>query len=91
MTWQDLCNGIFEGGGSIMAWLNVAVLYRAKEVRGVSVSAFAFFAAWGVWNLYYYPHLNQWASFVGGVPLACANVAWVVLAVIYRRRKSEGT
>ncbi len=86
-TWQDAFNGSFELGGAVMAWLNVVVLYKAKRVAGVSVSVWTFFAAWGAWNLYYYPYLDQWASFWGGIPMVAANITWVIMAVRYQRRK----
>ena len=56
-------------------------------MRGVSAWAFVFMATWGVWNMYYYPHLGQWASFAGGVVINSANVTWVVLAFRYRGNK----
>ena len=85
MTWQDGANGLFECAGGLMNWTNVAAIWRDKKVRGVNVWASAFFTAWGFWNLYYYPHLNQWASFVGGLFIVSANAAWVYLAIKYRK------
>lgn len=80
----DLTNGLFEVIGSILLWRNVAALLRAKEVRGVHWGATAFFTVWGVWNLYFYPHLGQWFSFAGGLSILAANTAWVVLALKYQ-------
>lgn len=48
----------------------------------------AFFSAWGIWNLVYYPTLGQWASFIGGVLLVAGNVAWVVLAISLQTDKT---
>ena len=41
----------------------------------------AFFTAWGIWNLVYYPAIGQWYSFAAGIVLAAGNLAWVMLAV----------
>lgn len=81
----DVINGTFELLGSLLLWLNVLVLYRAKQARGVHWSASAFFTLWGGWNLYYYPALGQWFSLGGGVSVVAANATWVVLALRYRR------
>lgn len=82
----DLTNGLFELLGGIFAIRNCNVIMEHKEVRGVSLLSNLFFTSWGFWNTYYYPHLDQWASFFGGVILAFANLAWLGLAVYYRRK-----
>lgn len=75
----DLANGLFEvvGGGVLFA--NVRRLWLDRETRGVSAWPFGFFAAWGAWNLYYYPHLRQWVSLAGAGFALAANVAWLGL------------
>lgn len=84
MSWQDFVNGIlFELIGGCLLWLNVAKLYEDKQVRGVNWITYAFFACWGIWNLYYYPHLGQWLSFVGGLNVVLANTVWVWMALYY--------
>lgn len=84
MTWADLVNGGFEGCGAVAIFANCAVLRRDKRVRGVSPLVTAFFTSWGFWNLYYYPSLDQWASFVGGVAIVAGNLLWLTLAFKYR-------
>lgn len=83
----DLINGLFELFGSFMVWLNVRQIYKDKEVKGVHIAPTAFFFSWGLWNLYYYPHLNQWFSFIGGISIAIANGLWVILMLYYLRKK----
>lgn len=80
----DLINGLFECVGSLFTWRNALQLHRDKEIRGVYWPIWSFFAAWGIWNLYYYPHLHQWFSFVGGCLLVGGNVAWSVMAIRLR-------
>lgn len=81
----DLVNGCFELGGSALIWLSVRRLWKDKMIRGYSPWATAFFAGWGYWNLFYYPHLAQWWSFAGGVSIVVANTAWISLMWKYRR------
>lgn len=80
----DLINGGFEFFGGLVNWINVRQILRDKKVRGVSIIPTFFFTSWGFWNLYYYPSLDQWASFTGGLVIVCANAAWVALAWRYR-------
>ena len=87
MQLADLINGLYESGGGLMNCLNVLALYRDKKVSGVRILPQAFFTSWGVWNLYYYPHLNQWVSFTGGLLIVVANMAWVGLAIYYTRSR----
>lgn len=83
----DLINGLFEFVGSIMLWRNVLQLHWDKLVRGVHWSATGFFAAWGYWNLFYYPHLNQWWSFAGGMSIVLANTIWLLQMAYYLRKE----
>ena len=85
MNVPDTINGLFEFCGSIVLWLNVLQTYRDKGYRGVTVWSTFFFSAWGYWNLYYYPSLNQWLSFVGGCAIVAANTVWLALMLYYGR------
>ena len=80
-NWPDLINGGFEMVGALFTWRNFLELHRTRELRGVYWPTTAFFSAWGLWNLLYYPALGQWASLAGGIALVAGNVAWVVLAM----------
>jgi hypothetical protein len=84
----DIVNGVFETVGALATWANVRRIRRDRRVAGVNFYSMAFFAGWGLWNLIYYPHLDQWASFVGGVLLVSGNVVWTVYAIRYRDDKA---
>ena len=86
---NDLTNGLFELVGGILLLLNVYRLHRDKRVIGVSWLPVAFFSAWGVWNLYFYPSLGCWWSFAGGVLVVAANTAWLGLLLWYSWNRSE--
>lgn len=81
----DVINGIFEFTGSIFLWLNVYRLLKDKMVRGYSPWTTLFFSSWGYWNLFYYPHLDQWWSFTGGVSIVTANTIWLGFMFYYRK------
>jgi hypothetical protein len=82
----DFINGLFEFGGSLLIWKSFSRTLADKGYAGIYVPATAFFAVWGLWNLFYYPSLGQWWSFAGGLSIVIANIAWV-LAMLYYGRK----
>lgn len=82
----DHINAAYEAIGGLMLWRNVIAAHRDKQVRGVSVLSVSFFATWGLWNLYYYPHLAQWWSLVGGLTLSVPQCIWLGQLVYYRKR-----
>ena len=82
---NDFINGSFELMAGTLLLVNCWKLHKDKRVRGVSIFVTAFFGLWGFWNLYYYPSLNQTASFIGGIMVVFANTLWVGMAVYYER------
>jgi hypothetical protein len=87
---EDLINSIFECSGSIFVLLSIRRLRREKKVRGVDYKHIAFFTAWGFWNLYYYPSLEQWMSFFGGLLITIANLVWVIQLIYYVCKEKRG-
>lgn len=89
MTWQDLINGLFELLAGLFVLMHCRKLYHDKMVRGVSLVATIFFFSWGLWNLYYYPHLEQWLSFWGGISIATANFLWIGMMIYYTAKERK--
>ena len=81
---NDLINGLFELGGAAAVATSVLQLSKDKHYAGMSPWNIIFFQAWGLWNLYFYPQLNQPFSFIGGAALAAANAAYLSLLWRYR-------
>ncbi len=90
----DVVNGLFEGLGTFAVLVNFRRVLKDKCVAGVSIPAVVFFMSWGLWNLFYYPHLGQWWSFWGGVGIVTANCCWIGGMVYYKRnpqrRRDDG-
>ena len=84
----DHFNALFEFVGGCMIWMNVVAVYRDKKVAGVRWWTTGFFAAWGLWNIFYYPHLDQWWSFAGGLWIVAANIVWVAMLAHYSKQRS---
>ena len=83
----DAINGAYELIGGCFLLHSCFRLLKDKEVKGVSIPSIAFFTSWGFWNLYYYPTLNQWMSFCGGILIVTANTWWLCMAMYYIRKK----
>jgi len=86
MSWQDIVNGSYELLGAPFIFLSVIKLYKEKSVKGVSWVHACFFSTWGIWNLYYYPHLGQWCSFVGGIAIVVVNTLWLGQLIYYSKK-----
>jgi len=87
---NDWVNGLFELIGGLLLITNCVKLYRDKKVSGINVFPTAFFMCWGVWNLHYYPSLDQWASFAGGIVIVVSNLVWVMMAIYYKYFGTDG-
>jgi len=83
MIWQDFVNGLYELLGGVFILLHCLKLIHDKKVKGVSIVAILYFASWGMWNLYYYPFLNQWCSLIGGIGIVTMNCLYVSLLIYY--------
>lgn len=83
----DIINGMFELFGAPFICLSIYDLYKKKKVRGVSWIHVSYFAVWGYWNLYYYPCLEQWASFVGTITIVAANTVWLGQLLYYSHKE----
>lgn len=87
---KDAVNGGFEVGGGFFMLNHCRVLHAHKSVRGVSMLSSLFFLTWGVWNLYYYPALNQPVSFYGALFITAASSIYIAMMLHYRRREVLG-
>lgn len=84
----DQINATFEFGGAVFLCANVVQLHHDKEVKGVHWAPVVLFMCWGVWNLFYYPHLDQPYSFMAGILVVLVNAVWFSQMLWYGRSKS---
>ena len=84
MQVPDLANGLFEALGAFVLYQNVKAIKRDKSIKGVDWRVTIFFTAWGFWNLFYYPSLDQWLSFFGGLGIVAVNSLWLYYAWRYK-------
>jgi len=89
MQVNDFINGGFELVSGLLSTINIFKLYKDKTVKGVSWIPLTFFTIWGMWNLFYYPSLNQWFSFIGGIVIFIVNIIWISMYFYYKKNKLE--
>lgn len=86
---NDFFNGIFQIFGTLFICRDIQLLLKHKTIKGKGVGSNLFFAVWGFWNLYYYPSLDQWFSFFGGLCIVIANMVWFSIAIHYMRKEKS--
>ena len=86
----DIINGLFECFGGVFILQNIRKILKDKMVRGADWRVMTFFTVWGYWNLYYYPFLDQWWSFAGGVAIVITNTIYSSLMIYYIARENKG-
>lgn len=82
----DQINGAFEVIGALFTWMSIRQVWKDKGYAGIWLPAVVFFMSWGLWNCFYYPYLNQWWSFAGGVFMVLTNVTWITLMACFGRK-----
>ena len=85
----DLINACFELGGGFIILLNISKVYKDKEVKGFHWVVLLFFTLWGYWNLYYYPYLHQWLSFIGGLSIVSSNTIYLSMIIYYMLKSNK--
>lgn len=84
---MDQINAFFEFVGALLICFSIRRMAVDKQVRGVSLVPTTFFATWGFWNLFFYPHLHQWWSFGAGLFMVTVNAIWLVQMMYYVGRE----
>lgn len=78
MATPDIINATFELGGALVLCLNIRrLLVDHRLLRGVSWVPTLFFAAFGMWNIYFYRHIDQPVSWWAGVLVLVVNLVWL--------------
>lgn len=89
MIAPDVINGLFEFVGSLFTWMSVRRVWKDRGFAGIFLPAIVFFTAWGFWNCFYYPYLQQYWSFAGGLSIVTANVCWVSSMLYFGHKESK--
>jgi hypothetical protein len=88
MQIPDIINGAFEALGAVTTLINIMRLHRDREIKGIFWPVWLVYTAWGTWNLFYYTHLGQWASFIAGIAVVAGNLVWTTQAILIALKTS---
>jgi len=86
---MDHINALFELAGALFLIPSLVSAFRGRVVQGVHWLTPMFFWSWGMWNVFYYPSLDQWMSFCAGIVLALANTVWLYAVFKFSPSKPE--
>lgn len=81
----DKINGLFEAVGAVLLLLNCYRIHADKELKGISIVPFLFYLAWGFWNLFFYPSVEAYWSFAGGIAVVGVNAVYCGMIFYYQR------
>lgn len=81
----DLANGLWEAAGSLVGLLASLQVLRDRRVEGTRWWLPLFFWSWCAWNLWYYPAIDQWWSFLGACLMFLSNGTYACLLWWFRR------
>ena len=89
MVTTDIVTGSFELFASSFILNHVRVAWKNKQAYGMSMVSAFFFFAWAVWNLWFYPALNQWFAFYAGIAVVVANLIQILVIMWLRTTQSR--
>lgn len=85
----DMTQAAFEFGSACFQVLNVRAIRRSRAITGVHWIPTAFFAAWGVYNLWFYAMLNLPLAWWAGLSITLINLIWLGHVCYYASSKGK--
>lgn len=79
----DITQACWELGSACFGLLNIRAILRARKIDGVHWAPTLFFAAWGVYNLWFYDALNLPAAWWAGMAITAVNSLWLGLVFYF--------
>ena len=86
----DHINALFIFCGAGFLFLNVLKIYKDKCLKGYNWLATIFFSSLGIWNLFFFSHLEQWWSFAGTIAIVTVNTFWLGQIFYYNNIYKKG-
>lgn len=73
----DMTQAAFEAGSACFGLLNVRAIRASRSIKGVHWLPTAFFALWGLYNLWFYAALHLPLAWWAGLGITLVNAAWL--------------
>ena len=82
----DITQALWEGGSAILCLKNVAAIRKSRAIAGVHWLPTAYFAGWGVYNLWFYTALHLPYAYWAGLAITIVNAVWLGHVGLYAWR-----
>ena len=79
----DKVNAGFEIAAALFIIYNCFILHHDKLVRGISPYSYVLFTAWSIWNMFFYPIVEQTFSFYAATLMAIAQLVYTCMLAYY--------
>ncbi len=81
----DHTQAFWEAGSAVLQLLNVRAIRKSKSIAGVHWIPTAFFAGWGIYNLWFYVALHLPWAWWAGMAITVVNLIWLGHLCYYAR------
>ena len=81
---NDIINSLFEFAAAGFVLNHLRVLFKHKQVKGVSALSTTFFCAYSAFSVYFFGKLNQPFSYFGSVILLIVNLIYTFFILFYK-------
>jgi hypothetical protein len=85
----DHTQAAWELGSACLQLLNIKAIRKSKSIAGVHWLPTAFFAAWGIYNLWFYYALGLPVSWWAGIAITLVNLTWLGHLWYYARARGN--
>lgn len=82
----DLINALLEGMAGFFILVSIREAWSRRDVSGIHWVHALYFTAWGAWNLFYYPYLDQWYSAACAILVFGVNAFYLFTVIKFRRK-----
>jgi len=85
----DYTQSFFEFGSALFQIKNVIAIRKHRTIKGVHWLPTAFFAIWGVYNLWFYLEMGLPLAWWAGLAITLVNMVWLSHAFYYLRKEAK--
>ena len=85
----DHTQAAWELGSAMFGILNIKAVRKSRSIAGVHWLPTAFFAAWGIYNLWFYAALGLPVSWWAGMAITAVNLTWLGHLCYYAWQKGK--
>lgn len=85
----DITQACWELGSAGFGLLNIKAVRQSQSIAGVHWLPTAFFAAWGIYNLWFYAALGLPISWYAGIAITVVNLTWLGHLCYYALTKGK--